>query len=37
MVMVEDVHIYLEVQVSLVFHLTSYQEGKGNYFLVFVS
>ena len=37
MVMVEDVYIHLEVQISLVFHLIGYQKGKGIYFLVFVS
>ena len=36
-VMVEDVYIHLKVQISLVFHLISYQEGKGIYFIVFVS
>ena len=37
MVMVEGVYIHLEVQISLVFHLISYQVGKRIYFLVFVS
>ena len=37
MVMVEDVYIHLEVQISLLLHLISYQEGKGIYFLVFVN
>ena len=36
-VMVKDVYIHLEVQISLVFHLISYKEGKGIYFLVFVN